>query len=79
MGEPGEKYHASDVMYEPDTAEYDAHDFQYQIVDLSGDIIALFSDNHERDKILHMMNAFAISDAKRAVADAIANANRPKE
>lgn len=57
MADIGDKYHGADTSYEEkDDAEYGAHDFNYQIVDLSGDIVALFSDKEERDKVVKLLN-----------------------
>ena len=57
MAEIGDKYHEADTEYtEEDDAEYNASDFNYQIVDLSGDIVALFADKEERDKVLLLLN-----------------------
>lgn len=52
----GDKYHSSDVEYAPNEAEYDAHDFQYHIVDHSADIIAMFPDKDTRDRWLEIIN-----------------------
>lgn len=57
MADIGDKYHGADTSYEPDTAEYDAAEFNFQIVDLSGDIIALCPTAAERDMILAKLNA----------------------
>lgn len=53
----GDKYHAADTAYEPDTAEYDAADYNFQIVDHSDDVIALFTDKVQRDHVLTLLNA----------------------
>lgn len=52
----GNKFHAADTAYEPETAEYDAADYNYQIVDHSDDVIALFSDKATRDAWLEIIN-----------------------
>lgn len=59
-----DKYHAADTSYkeapsddhEPE-ASYDAGAWNYQIVDDSGDIIALFSDKAQRDHVLKLLLA----------------------
>lgn len=53
----GDKYHAAETNYEPDTAEYDAADYNFQIVDHSDDVIALFTDKVQRDHVLTLLNA----------------------
>lgn len=53
----GDKYHAADTAYEPETAEYDAADYNYQIVDHSDDVIALCPTMEIRDKLLALLNA----------------------
>jgi hypothetical protein len=53
----GDKFHAADTSYEPDTAEYDAADYNYQIVDHSDDIVGLFQTAEMRDKVLAFLNA----------------------
>lgn len=64
----GDKYHAADTSYEPDTAEYDAADYNYQIVDHSDDVIALFPDKATRDIVLNFMNATNLLPVKAADA-----------
>jgi hypothetical protein len=39
-----------------ENAEYDAADYNYQIVDHSDDVIALFGDKKMRDFILQLIN-----------------------
>lgn len=51
----GDKYHAADTSYEAGEAEWPAEDFQYQIVDHSDDIIALFTDKAKRDHVLKLL------------------------
>lgn len=70
MGEPGEKYHAADTSYiEESDAEYNASDFNYQIVDLSGDIICLCPTAAERDMVLKLLNTPTELDKKLAAQD----------
>lgn len=66
----GDKFHAAETSYGPDEAEYDAAEYNYQIVDHSDDVIALFPDKGMRDKVLKMLNAFSISDEKHAAYEA---------
>jgi hypothetical protein len=52
----GDKFHAAETSYAADEAEYDAADYNYQIVDHSDDVIALFPDKGMRDKVLEYLN-----------------------
>jgi hypothetical protein len=53
----GDKYHAAFTEFTVGEAEYDAAEFNFQIVDHSDDIIALFPTEKERDHILALLNA----------------------
>ena len=64
MADIGDKYHEADTSYEPETAEYDAAEYQFQIVDLSGDTVALFPLKRERDWVLKLLNRMPIPDDK---------------
>lgn len=52
----GDKFHAAETSYVAYDAEYDAADYNYQIVDHSDDIVALFPDKATRDKVLAFLN-----------------------
>jgi hypothetical protein len=52
----GDKFHAADTDYEEGTAEYDAADYNFQIVDHSDDVVALFSSKERRDVVLAFIN-----------------------
>lgn len=56
MAEIGNKYHESDTHYVEGEAEYDAADYNYQVVDLSGDTVVLCSNREDRDHILKLLN-----------------------
>lgn len=53
----GDKYHAKETEYAAGEAEYEGSDFNFQIVDHSDDIIALFTNKEERDHVLALINA----------------------
>ncbi len=57
-----DKYFPANTSYEPDTAEYDAADYNFQIVDHSDDVIALFPDQRMRDKVLNFLNTVIHED-----------------
>lgn len=52
----GDKYHAADTSYEEGDAEYDASEYNFQIVDHSDDIIALCPTAEVRDTLLKLLN-----------------------
>lgn len=58
----GDKYHAAETNYEPDTAEYDAADYNFQIVDHSDDVVALFPDKEMRDHVLKLINTYPVGE-----------------
>jgi len=46
-----DSYITQNTQYEADEAEYDAADYNYQILDDEGEIVALFSDEKLRNKV----------------------------
>lgn len=51
----GMKYQAAETNYEAGEAEFDASEFNYQVVDLSGDIVCMCSAKEDRDHILKLL------------------------
>jgi hypothetical protein len=52
----GDKFHAAETNYEEGEAEYDAVWYNYQIVDHSDDVVALFGSKETRDLVLAFLN-----------------------
>jgi hypothetical protein len=52
----GDKFHAAETDYGLEEAEYDAGEYNYQIVDHSDDVVALFPLKEVRDKVLKFLN-----------------------
>lgn len=54
-----DKYHAISTAYDDDdnAAEYDAYEYNHQIVDDSGDIVVLCGSEEMRDHLLKLLLA----------------------
>lgn len=58
----GDKYHAMETQHDDGEAEYDAADWNFQIVDTAGDMVALCGNKEDRDHILKLLNANPIPE-----------------
>lgn len=57
-----DKYHATDTEYTEDEAEYDASEYNHQIVDDSGDPVVLCGSKEMRDHLLKLLNDNPLSE-----------------
>lgn len=59
MAKISDPYQPQETQYDEGEAEYDAADYNYQIVDEAGDIFCLCSTKEDQELILKLLNQHA--------------------